>query len=106
METIPKPKRIVDEELLERVRNQICLICGTWPCDPTHVRSRGAGGHDVDFNVAPLCRFHHIHQHRFGVFQFLKKYPEFRAWLEDHGWEINEERADLHHPRIVNPFNR
>lgn len=46
-------------------RHSPCMVCGTFPSDPAHVRSRGAGGRDKG-NVVPLCREHHQRQHQEG----------------------------------------
>jgi hypothetical protein len=60
----PKPKRIVDKEVIERVRSfGICMMTGRGQCwghlDVHHVQSVGAGGDDVESNLFLLCRFHH-----------------------------------------------
>lgn len=59
--------RRVDEAVLERARRRPrCEWCGRpsrGRLDPAHVRSRGAGGHDTDENVAGLCRPCHDNHH-------------------------------------------
>jgi len=54
------------------IREQPCLICGA-PAEPAHVKSRGAGGADLD-NIVPLCRRHHQEQHQSGIRSFATRY--------------------------------
>lgn len=52
-----------------------CCVCSRRPCDPAHVKSRGAGGKDCD--VVPLCsgpRGHHQEQHSIGLESFQEKH--------------------------------
>lgn len=93
-----KPKRIINKELLEKVRNQPCIIsdCRKFPSDPAHVISVGAGGHDIENNVTPLCHKHHVEQHTIGILTFTKKYPDFRKWLEKYDrWDILNKTEDI-----------
>lgn len=64
----PKPSRIVDKELLDRVRSKnYCELSGLGACsgglDVHHIVSRGAGGDDVMENLVLLCRGHHQQVH-------------------------------------------
>lgn len=81
-----KHKRIVNKELLASVREMRCLVCGFTPCDPAHVRSRGAGGGDTEHNIMPLCRADHSLQHSMGIYRFALKFPAVMWWLKEHGW--------------------
>jgi hypothetical protein len=38
-----------------------------------HVKSRGAGGDDMD-NCVPLCAYHHDRQHTMGIKSFQRQY--------------------------------
>lgn len=83
----PKPKRLVDEKVLQSVREKSCAAC--WappPSDPAHIKTRGAGGPDTDWNVIPLCRTHHIEQHKIGWCTFLGRYWILRGYLQNKGW--------------------
>lgn len=54
-----------------------CMICGSRPADPHHVRSRGAGHGDwvkKNGNVVPLCRRHHTEVHQGGPEKFRAKH--------------------------------
>lgn len=91
-----KSTRIVDEDLLARIREKACVVCGRGPSDASHIRSRGSGGHDVPANVAPHCRWHHSEWHQYGPFRFMKKYPVMRLWLQNRGWDTD----DMTHPEV------
>jgi hypothetical protein len=64
----PKPVRIKDEAALQRARERRrCEHCGGKPTlllHPHHIRSRGAGGDDVDENLLGLCSGCHDACHR------------------------------------------
>lgn len=95
----PKPKRLVDRALLDRVARQRCCICMAWPCDPSHVRGRGAGGPDTPWNVVPHCRTHHNEWGSMGYPKFVKHYPKFKSYLERLGWTYGELEG-LSHPGL------
>lgn len=95
----PKPKRKADLEVLAEVRAKPCCICGRWPSDPSHVKSRGSGGPDTPWNVVPMCREHHREWHQIGPSKFLRKYPPFEFLLKYMGWEI--ETGRLRHPAMI-----
>jgi 5-methylcytosine-specific restriction endonuclease McrA len=64
---LPKPKRIVNREVLDQVKRLRCAGCAKYPpSDPAHIRSVGAGGDDVWDNLLPLCRECHNLQHSAG----------------------------------------
>lgn len=68
------------------VRGLPCCVDGCQqgernPCDPAHVRSRGAGHHawiEIDGvrkgNITPLCRAHHDRQGRRGIRTFEREH--------------------------------
>lgn len=87
----PKPKRTLDRDAQEEVRNGPCVVCGKTPSDPNHVRSVGSGGGDERSNLMPLCRFHHCEWHTLGVTEMCIKYREIIQWLRDWGWEFKIE---------------
>lgn len=97
----PKTKRLVDEFVLENVRKQRCCICNRFPVDASHIKSRGSGGPDKEFNVVPHCRNHHVEWHQIGQSRFLNKYPAFALKLELMGW-IWDANGDLTHPDLWN----
>ena len=89
MAMFPKPKRVENPEILERVRNTPCIQCGQWPSDPHHITTRKAGGGDHGDNVMPLCRKHHVEWHFIGVLTMTNKYPKIKKWLTIHErWDV------------------
>jgi|WetSurMetagenome_2_1015567.scaffolds.fasta_scaffold147530_4 hypothetical protein len=82
-----KQKRIKDQEALQKIRNKRCVLCGH-PSDPAHIRSRGAGGDDIEENLLPLCRRHHQEQHFCGMVSFVRRYIQVELLLIEKGWEL------------------
>ena len=76
-----KPQRIVNRALLEARKRERCCVCEKYGCDPDHIKTVGAGGDDVENNVWPLCRTHHVERHQLGVLTFIRKHPGAQAWL-------------------------
>ena len=66
-----------------------CVICGKSPSDWDHIKTRGSGGTDDDFNKMPLCRAHHTEKHSYGVSKMAQKYPQYRKWLLHMLWEYD-----------------
>lgn len=93
----PKNKRLEDRAFLDRVAKQRCCICNKWPSDPSHIRTKGSGGPDVEWNVAPHCRLHHT-EWGGSWSRFCKRYPSFMRWLTSRGWYV--EGGKLHHPGL------
>lgn len=56
------------EARVKWVRLQECVVCGRWPSECAHVRSRGAGGKAAD--IVPLCIGCHRQQHDLGRRRF------------------------------------
>lgn len=84
-----KKTRLEDRELLNKYHTKGCLACGAHPSDPCHVRSRGAGGPDVEWNVMPLCRTHHTEQHKKGWEAMASRYPKIYVFFKTHGWTFD-----------------
>jgi hypothetical protein len=96
---IPKPARFKNEALLERIRQMPCIVCGApGPSDPSHIKSRGAGGGDTEHNCVPMCRDCHCEWGRKGWYTFLGQHIAFADWLLDHGWDIDVFNRKLSHP--------
>jgi 5-methylcytosine-specific restriction endonuclease McrA len=68
-----------------------CLVCKKINPDRAHVKTRGSGGGDEEWNIMPLCREHHVEQHKIGIVTFAEKYKAVKAYLEKHGWTIIED---------------
>lgn len=86
-------------------KTMICLACGRWDADQAHVKSRGAGGSNSDWNIIPLCRTHHQEQHQFSWRYFINKYPKVGFHLKELGWEWEENgtRFYMRNAREGNP---
>lgn len=82
-----KPVRIKDKKQLQDAREKRCIICGQ-NSDPCHVKSRGAGGHDVADNLLSLCRRHHTEQHQVGWIGLIERYPVVELHLDEKGWRV------------------
>jgi len=65
-----------------------CVNCGFSRCEVHHIRSRGAGGQDDDFNLVPLCRKCHTEIHMRGAVTFTEENKKFRDFVESKGWTI------------------
>ena len=65
-----------------------CIVCGRTNPDSAHIKSRGSGGPDADWNLIDLCRLHHIEQHTIGWVSFFNKHSAVRRVLISKGWEI------------------
>ncbi len=98
----PKLIRTDDRALLDSYRYKICDACGRRPpCDPAHIRSKGAGGPDEVWNLMALCRACHSDQHRVGIITFIEKNPGLAWRLKAIGWVVN--KGKLWNPRLANP---
>lgn len=86
-----KPERIVDRKLLDTYHQMPCLVCSRRPSDPAHIRSRGAGGDDVPWNLAPLCRVHHTEQHQLGWKKMSEKNFIVSIYLWKQGWRFDSD---------------
>lgn len=89
---LSKPKRIEDRNLLNSFHRMRCAACDRTPCDPAHIRSIGAGGPDLEWNLMPLCRRHHSLQHSVGWGGLVIKFPSVWLALESKGWEWSTEK--------------
>lgn len=67
----------------------LCLICRKL-AERHHIKTRGAGGMDDDFNIMPLCRYCHLLVHSIGLTSFSKRYQIIENWLISNGWEFDE----------------
>lgn len=59
-----KPKRIVNRKVGYDIRPDYCEHCGMGgPVERHHLRSVGAGGHDLNENIIWVCRICHTKVH-------------------------------------------
>lgn len=82
--------RIVDKKLCESYRGKPCAVC-KWTIGSVghHIKSKGSGGHDMAFNLMPLCHEHHRMIHDKGLPSVSAQYSEVREFLVTHGWELD-----------------
>lgn len=77
-----------------------CVVCGAPGVDLHHIKTRGAGGGDEEFNLMPLCHKSHVEVHNIGLLSFSKKYPEVKRWLVRNGWELLMSKKWVHSASI------
>jgi hypothetical protein len=103
--SFPKPKRIVDEALLEFVRTLPCSVCGrtpggeSFPITVSHIKTRGSGGDDAWYNCVPKCTRCHREWEDSAPKKFCGKYPRFEKLLFRMGWEWLGQK--LFHPNMT-----
>lgn len=68
-----------------------CQACGqVRQLDKCHIKSKGAGGGNQDWNIVLMHRGCHIDQHRLGWKRFSEKFPAIQRILEEKGWTFQE----------------
>lgn len=87
---VPKPVRKVDFKGIAGIKRMACIACGRIGVDAAHIKSRGAGGSDTPDNLIPLCRGHHIMQHRTGWLEFCETFPTVLQYLKQKGFYFKE----------------
>lgn len=85
----PAPFREVDEDYLDFIRGERCVVSGThggtgfYRIDPSHTSTVGSGGSDYD--SLPLARWLHTELGTLGVKTFARKYNlDWSALIADH----------------------
>ena len=77
-------------DLLKKIRiGSRCIVTGRRDPDPHHIKSRGAGGPDEEWNLMPLSREMHMSIHTVGLRRFAEKHASVRQWLLTHGWTFD-----------------
>lgn len=72
-------------------------MCLSNEVDPCHIRSRGSGGPDAEFNLIRMCRKHHSEQHQIGWLKMIAKYhPLLMVALMAKGWRLDREQGLTH----------
>lgn len=85
-----------DRELRASYKDKDCLVCGSSPCDPDHIKTFATRLKDEPRNIWPLCRKHHVEKHTIGLNQFVQKYNlskelEGRGFtFESHKWWLED----------------
>lgn len=98
--SFPKPKRVVNKKLLAEVRARPCRVCGRTPSDAHHIKHRGSGGGDEEWNILAACRQCHQNVHKIGLNDFAKRHIAERTIKTE--YSAVRERVYLHR-LIVRP---
>ena len=70
-----------------------CIVCG-WRVGGMvtfhHVYTRKTYPEysEAEFNLMPLCAWHHVETHNIGTVSFSKKYESVNNFLIKNGWEL------------------
>lgn len=98
----------MDGEYLDWIRGQPCATCG-FPGvmhpdgrvlnDPSHIKSRGAGGGDMG-NLIPQCRGCHTEMHTVGVQEFERR---AKIDVRDLALRYGKKYHSLHHDNCSCP---
>lgn len=73
---------------MKYISEERCSACGrNGPNDIDHIKSRGSGGTDDEFNLWVLCRGCHQDKHHYGLNALLQCYPHLIDILESKGWD-------------------
>jgi hypothetical protein len=87
----PKPKRTENRDLLDSYCGKPCVCCGN-PLSTVahHIKSKGSGGPDEEWNLLPLCYVHHTEIHKRGPSYMIQQYFALGRYLRKLGWQIDE----------------
>jgi hypothetical protein len=90
---LTKPQRIEDEELLARRRIEACWVCGRASRadlrnQASHIKTRGSGGDDLEWNVISKCARCHSEWGTVGAVTFIKRHPAFGSRIYALGWYV------------------
>lgn len=91
-----------DKKLRDSFNLIPCKIC-LKPSDPCHIKTFATVLGDDEWNLMPLCRVHHVEQHKIGIISFIKKYPIIGIYLKRKGWSLEELHGKwiLSHPNLL-----
>lgn len=67
-----------------------CVVCLRTPACLHHIKTRGSGGTDDDWNLMPLCLGHHNRVHAIGLRPFATHNSGAYNFLIKHGWEFDD----------------
>lgn len=76
-----------NQEVLDKFRGKPCLVCSS-PGEPDHIKSRGAGGTNEEFNLWSLCRSCHTKRHNLGFITFVSRHRVLQLELVKKGWVL------------------
>lgn len=76
---------------MERYRGLPCVVCESTETTADHVKTKGSGGPDKEWNLMPLCFFCHEEKGRVNIRVMAERYLQYRNWLKNHGWTQDHE---------------
>jgi 5-methylcytosine-specific restriction endonuclease McrA len=66
---------------------ETCFLCGKYgELERHHIKTRGSGGGDEDWNIAMVHRICHIKIHSLSWGKILERDPSLAQKLQDKGW--------------------
>lgn len=95
-----KQKRIEDKKLMKELRERPCIVCEYSPCDPHHIKSKGSGGPDLEWNLLTLCHKHHVEIHQLGLRKFGTQNPIVLMVMGSMGWTLLQ-NGKLFNPKLL-----
>lgn len=75
-----------------------CIVTGKQGCDLHHIKTRGSGGTDDEWNLIPISRTLHQRWHHRGTQYMVKGYPAIRNWMIKNGWKFDIYSGKWLHP--------
>jgi len=64
-----------------------CVVTGK-PAEYHHVKPRGSGGTDDEWNLCPVAREIHTLWHSKGNSYMCQHFPQIKKWMQKHGWTL------------------
>lgn len=80
-------------DIYNMFKREYCQACG---CNGAfnaltidHIKTRGSGGSDEEYNCMTLCLSCHIEKGQKGVSHMAKRYPSYYEFLIEYGWKFD-----------------
>lgn len=94
--------RISNPELLAEIRKKPCAVTGLFGYGNNkvvvhHMITVGSRGHDLPWNLLPILLDLHTRIHKLGYTLMADRYPLFKRWLLENGWEYDDNRKKWRH---------
>lgn len=99
-----KVKRVINTELLDKVRSLGCIVCQDrkepqiYRTEVHHLKTKKTFGDDVEWNLIPLCVREHRILHTIGLTTFSRKHRVVWDLLIQMNWELDELSGRWIHP--------
>lgn len=102
---MPSRKR-KNVKLRKALKEFPCMVCGSVPSDPCHIRTFKVSQSDHPENFLSMCRRHHAEQHARGWKFMIEKYERIANKIREQRWEITPHPFDhnkviLTHPEVA-----